>query len=76
MWAVNRTGFRGPGLRKGETSTRLCDMGNQNSRFQSEAAPDGLIVMRKPANKRLIIVAAAEPWNPVLFIAFFKTIAK
>ena len=42
-------------------------MGNQNSRFQSEAAPDGLIVMRKPANKRLIIVAAADLRNPVLF---------
>ncbi len=43
-------------------------MGNQNSRYQSETAPDGSLVMRKPANKRLIIVAAAEPRHPVLFI--------
>jgi hypothetical protein len=47
-------------------------MGNQNSRFQSEAAPDGLIVMRKPANKRLIIVAAADLRNPVLFTGWKK----
>jgi len=35
-------------------------MGNQNPRAKSEAAPDESIVMREPANIRLIIVAAAE----------------
>ena len=51
-----------PGLRKGETSTGLCGMGNQNPRTKSEAAPDESIVMRayRPANIRLIIVAVAE----------------
>jgi hypothetical protein len=59
---MNRTGDRTPGLRKGETSTGLCGMGNQNPRTQSEAAPDESVVMRayRPANIRLIIVAIAE----------------
>jgi len=37
---------RRPANVKGETSTGLCGMGNQNPRNQTEGAPDGSIVMR------------------------------
>ena len=69
---MNGTGDRTPGFRKGETSTGLCGMGNQNPRTKSEAAPDESIVMRayRPANIRLIIVAVAE------FGSLFCSLAK